>query len=146
MRHTRAAEQKEYRVMRHVSLRKTFVAGLGLLLASATAPVALADPPGYYFQDLPPSSAIASGSPASTDAQIAAANRKADQALSTAQQALREAQQALSSRQLAAGVSAQAREHPRPIVDGHRVQPRREGNANDVDRDLLQEILGNAAR
>lgn len=84
MRHTRAVEHKEYRVMRHVSLRKIFAAGLGLLLASTAAPIAVADPPGYDFKDLPPSSAIASGSAASTDAQIAAANRKADQALTTA--------------------------------------------------------------
>lgn len=146
--------------MRYVSLRKTFAARLALVLASAAAPIALADPPGYYFQDLPLSSAIASGSAASTDAQIAAANRKADQALTTAKQALREVQQALSSGESAAAVSAQAREHPHLIVDGHRVQPRRddmcgllhrssdcrEGSADGVDSDLLQEVLRNAGR
>ena len=88
-----------YHVMNHALLRKTFAAGLGLLLASAAAPIALADVPGYEFQDIDQhSSANASGSAASTstatDAQIEAANRKADQALATAQQALREAQQA----------------------------------------------------
>lgn len=139
-----------------------FTAGLGLLLASAAAPIALADPPGYYFQDLPPSSANASSNASSiaTDAQIAAANRKADQALMTAQEALCEAQQALSSRESALALSAQTREHPRPIVDGHHVQPRRDdvcallhrspdcrkASANGVDNDLLQEILRNAAR
>jgi hypothetical protein len=84
--------------MYHASLRKTFAAGLGLLLASAAAPIALADVPGYEFQDFDQPSANASGSAASTstatDAQIEAANRRADQALATAQQALREAQQA----------------------------------------------------
>jgi hypothetical protein len=110
--------------MRHDLARKPFAAGLGLLLALAAAAMALADPPGYYFQDLPPSSANASGSAAqtATDAQIAAANRKADRALTTATQALREVQQALSSRESALAVSGQTREHPRPIVDGHRVQ------------------------
>lgn len=32
-------------------LTKTFAAGLGLLVLSAAAPVALADAPGYLFQD-----------------------------------------------------------------------------------------------
>ena len=146
--------------MRHVCLRKTCAAGLGLFLSSVAAPVALADPPGYYFKDLPSSSAIASGSATTADARIAAASRKADQALATAKEALQEVQQALSSSEAAAAVSAQAREHPRPIVDGHRVQPRRddmcgllhrssdcrEGSADGVDNDLLQEILRNAAR
>ncbi|HEX9490733.1 MAG TPA: hypothetical protein VF930_10635 [Stellaceae bacterium] len=91
--------------MYHAFLRKTFAAGLGLLLASAAAPIALADVPGYEFQDFDQqSSAIHSGITAraatdapndasvpQSDAQIAAANRKADQALATAQQALREA-------------------------------------------------------
>jgi len=67
-----------------------------------------ADVPGYLFQDFGQhSSANASGITAraatdapndasvpQSDAQIAAANRKADQALATARQALREAQQA----------------------------------------------------
>ena len=97
--------------MRHASLRNTFAAGLGLLLASAAAPIALADPPGYNFPDWQQSSANASGSAArtsagsvATGAQIAAASRKADQALTTAQQALRVAQQASTSRQSAPGM------------------------------------------
>ena len=77
--------------------RLTATAGLGLLLAFVAPPMALADVPGYEFQDFEQhSSANASGSAASTitetDAQIAAANRKADQALATAQEAIRDAQ------------------------------------------------------
>ena len=135
--------------MRHAFLRNTFAAGLGLLLASAAVPIALADPPGYYFQDWQHPSANASGSAASTatEAQIAAANRKADQALATAQQALREAQQASTSRESAPTVGTSTREHSRPIVDGHHVQPRRdESGANGVDNGLFQEIIRNAAR
>jgi hypothetical protein len=155
--------------MYHASLRKTFAAGLGLLLASAAAPIALADVPGYLFQDFDQhSSANASGGTANTssgsaastttDAPIAAANRKADQALATAQQALREAQ-ATTSRESVAAVSTPTRDHSRPIVDGHHVQPRRDnmcslsqhssdcrgGTANGVNNDLLQEILRRAA-
>ena len=95
--------------MHHASLRNTFAAGLGLLLASAAAPIALADP-GYKSPDWQQSSATASGNAArtagsvATDAQIAAASRKADQALTTAQQALRLAQQASTSRQSAPGM------------------------------------------
>jgi hypothetical protein len=77
--------------------RLTTAAGLGLLLASVAAPIALADVAGYEFLDLDErSSANDSGraSHAATDTQIAAANRKADQALATAQEAIREAQQA----------------------------------------------------
>jgi len=77
--------------------RLTTAAGLGLLLASVAAPIALADVPGYLFRDIDQnSSANDSGSAAraATDAQIGAANRKAGQALATARQALRDAQQA----------------------------------------------------
>jgi hypothetical protein len=85
--------------MSHAIRRNTLVAGLGLLLASAAMPIALADPPGYYFKDDPLPSAAASVSATGTaiEAQIAAVNRKADQALATAEQALREAHQASSS-------------------------------------------------
>jgi hypothetical protein len=77
------------------NFRLTAAAGLGLLLASVAAPIALADVPGYYFQNLnQPSSAtdsrIAAG--AATAAQIGVANRKADQALAIALQAIREAE------------------------------------------------------
>jgi hypothetical protein len=73
------------------NLRLMAATGLGLVLASAAAPIALADPPGYYFQDSGRQSwANNSGS----TAQIEAANRKADQALATALQAIREAQEA----------------------------------------------------
>lgn len=127
--------------MRHAFPRKTFAAALGLLLASAAAPIALADPPGYAFT-YPYSSANVPVTPSAEDLQIAAANRKADQALATAQQALREAQAASASRQSAAAATT-----PRAIVDGHHVQPRRdEGGADGVDNDLLREILGNTAR
>ncbi len=89
--------------MSHAFLRNTFAAGLGLLLASAAAPIALADTPGYLFRDFDQhSSANASGSAASTatEAQVVAANRKADQALATARQAIREAQQAMQQQPL----------------------------------------------
>ncbi len=89
--------------MSHAFLRNTFAAGLGLLLASAAAPIALADTSGYLFRDFDQhSSANASGSAASTatEAQVVAANRKADQALATARQAIREAQQAMQQQPL----------------------------------------------
>jgi hypothetical protein len=69
--------------------------GLSAALLLVAAPVALADAPGYYFQDLnQPSPANVSNSPrTATSAQIAAVNRKADQALETARRASRAAQQ-----------------------------------------------------
>jgi hypothetical protein len=79
------------------NFRLTTAAGLGLVVASLAAPIALADAPGYEFQDFDQqSSASGSGSPAptATDARIAAAYWKADQALATAREALRDAQQA----------------------------------------------------
>jgi hypothetical protein len=72
--------------------RAAFSAAL-LLLA---APAALADPPGYIlqgFDDPAPANISDSTARSATDAQIAAVNRKADQALETARLALREAQQ-----------------------------------------------------
>ena len=78
------------------NFRLTAAAGLGLLLASAAAPIALADVPGYEFHDFDQhlsANAFDSAARAATEAQIAAANRKADQALATARQALRDAQQ-----------------------------------------------------
>ena len=131
--------------MRHAFPRKTFAAGLGLLFAAAAAPIALADAPGSYFV-YPNSSANAPVTPSATDVQIAAANRKADQALATAQQALREAQAASASRQ-SAMAGTPPRERSRPIVDGHHVQPRRdESGADGLDNGLFQEIIRNAAR
>ena len=87
--------------MNHTSLKKSFAAGLGLLVVSAAAPIALADTPGYLFQDFdqhssPNASSIAAQT--ATDAQIEAANQKADQALAAAQQALMQAQQATQKR------------------------------------------------
>jgi hypothetical protein len=140
---------------RLMSLAST--AGFGLLLASAAAPIALADPPGYYFKDFPSPAAIASGraAGAATDAQIAAINRKADQALETARLALREAQ-AAATRQPAPNSGTSARERLRPIVDGRHVQPRRDDvcglshrsldchAANAADDHLFREILRRA--
>ena len=86
--------------MNQVLLEKAFAAGLGFLVVSAAAPIALADVPGYLFQNVDQrSSANASDSTArtATDAQIEAANRKADQALATAQRALWEAQQTIQN-------------------------------------------------
>ena len=78
------------------NFRLTTAAGLGLLLASVAAPIALADVPGYVFRDFDqnPSVSDAGGvARAGTDGVIAAVNRKADQALATAQEAIREVQQ-----------------------------------------------------
>jgi hypothetical protein len=72
--------------------RATFSAAL-LLLA---APAALADPPGFDFLSFngPSPASISDGTArTASDAQIAAVDRKADQALKTAQLALRQAQQ-----------------------------------------------------
>jgi hypothetical protein len=69
--------------------RLTATAGLGLLLASVAAPIALADVPGYEFQDFDRQSSAYDSASA---AQIVAAHRKADEALATAQEAIREAQ------------------------------------------------------
>jgi hypothetical protein len=76
------------------NFRLTTAAGLGLLLASLAAPIALADTPGYLFRDFAQQSSATDSGSATSDAQIAAANRKADQALATAQEAILEAQQA----------------------------------------------------
>jgi hypothetical protein len=97
-------------------------------------------------------------SAASNDAQIAASNRKAIQALAMAERALRGAQRVPTARESAPASSASSRERLRPIVDGHHVQPRhddvcdplpasdcRRGNADGVDSDLLREILRRAA-
>jgi hypothetical protein len=75
------------------ALRRAVLSAALLLVA---APVALADPPGYYFQDFnQPSPPAVSNRTAqtATNAQIAAVSRKADQALATARLALQEAQQ-----------------------------------------------------
>jgi hypothetical protein len=67
---------------------------------------------------------------------------------------------ASASREPAPAASAPTRMPLRPIVDGHRVQPRRDdicnllhrlsdcrdGNANGVDDDLLQEVLRHSAQ
>ena len=87
--------------MSHAFVNKAFAAGAGLLAVIAAAPIALADPPGYYFQDWdqrPPVNASDRIARAAPEPQIEAANRKADQALTIAQQALREAQQSTQKR------------------------------------------------
>ena len=86
--------------MIRVFINKGFAAGLGLVALCAAAPIALADPPGYYFQDWqrPTASASVSIDRTQSDAQIDAVNRKAEQALATAQQALREAEQTVGKR------------------------------------------------
>jgi hypothetical protein len=121
--------------------------------------VAFADPLQY-----PRSPANASRG--ANDAQFAAANRKAEEALATAQRALVEAQEALRETQRAStppesapATGTSTRERSRPIVDGHHVQPRRDdlcgllpasldcrgGDADAVDSDLFREILRRAA-
>jgi hypothetical protein len=72
-------------------LRRVVLSAALLLVA---APVALADPPGYCFQDFnQPFPATASNSTARTATNAQIVDRKADQALRTARLALREAQQ-----------------------------------------------------
>ena len=140
-----------------------FAQGLAPLGASAAAPLAFADALEY---PRPPDSASRGARSTANDAQIAAANRKADQALATAERALREAHEALQEaeqtptfRESAPVSSTSTRERLRPIVDGHHVQPRRDdvcdllptasdcrgGNADGVDSDLFREILRRAA-
>ena len=83
------------------NFRPTVAAAIGVFLASIAAPMALADVPGYdplanvpeYAQHAPVTG-TGSATAASADAQIAAANRTADQALATAEAALRAAQRA----------------------------------------------------
>ena len=125
--------------------------------------VAFADPVEHART---PATASRGASSTANEAQIAAANRKADEALATAQQALVEAQQALREAQRASTSSESApaagtspRERSRPIVDGHHVQPRRDdvcgllpassncrgGDEDAVDSDLFREILRRAA-
>ena len=73
--------------MGHAYLKKTFAAGLGLFIVSAAAPIALADVPGYLFEDpgqRSPANASHSAAGIVSDGQIAAANQKPDQALATA--------------------------------------------------------------
>lgn len=86
--------------MNRAFVRTGFAAGLGLLAVSAAAPIALADPPGYYFRDWQrPSANLSAGiARPAPDAEIEALNRKADQALATAQQALMAAQQSSQTR------------------------------------------------
>lgn len=81
-------------------INKGFAAGLGLVALCAAAPIALADPPGYYFQDWqrPAASASVSIDRIHSDLQIDAVNCKADQALATAQQALRESERTAGKR------------------------------------------------
>ena len=140
-----------------------FAQGLAPLGASAAAPRAFAAPLEY---PRPPASASRGAHSTANDAQIAAANRKADQALATAERALREphearweTRQAPTSRESAPASGTSTRGRLRPIVDGHHVQPRRDdvcdllptssdcggGNADRVESDLLREILRRAA-
>ena len=140
-----------------------FAQGLAFLVASGAAPLAFAN---ASEDPRPPANASRGARSTANDAQIAAASRKADQALATAEralreahEALREAQQAPTSRESALAAGTSTREHLRPIVDGHHVQPRRDdvcdllptssdcrgGNADGVDSDLFREILRRAA-
>ena len=98
--------------MRHDFITTGFAAGLGLFALCAAAPIALADPPGYYFQDWnqrPTAMPSVGIDRAQSDAQIEAVNRKAEQALATAQQALRKAEQTAGKRgEMAASLPANA--------------------------------------
>jgi hypothetical protein len=76
------------------NFRLTTAAALGLVFASVAAPLAFADVPGYELQDLDQQSTVTNScltARAAIDAQIAAANRKADEALTTAQKAMQHA-------------------------------------------------------
>jgi hypothetical protein len=77
---------------RQVARRTAAAAALLLMGASA----ALADPPGYLFQDFdqPSRAEVAeSAAQSASDPQIAAVNQKAEHALAAAREALREIQQ-----------------------------------------------------
>ena len=78
-----------YTYLRPLTRRLALSAAV-LLIAG---PAALADPPGYYFQDMDQPAPATASSPIATDVQIAEVKQKADQALATAQQALRETRQ-----------------------------------------------------
>ena len=133
-----------------------FAEGLALLVASAAAPLAFAD--ALEYPRLPANASRGARSTAN-DAQIAAANRRADHAPAMTERALQEAQQAPTARESAPASGTSTRERLRPIVDGHHVQPRRDdvcdllptssdcrgGNVGGVDSDLFREILRRAA-
>jgi hypothetical protein len=82
-------------------------------------------------------------SAASNDAQIAASNRKAIQALAMAERALRGAQRVPTARESAPASSASSRHDD--VCDPLPASDCRRGNADGVDSDLLREILRRAA-
>jgi type IV secretory pathway VirB6-like protein len=81
--------------MKHVAFQAPLAAALGLFLMTAAALIALADPPGYYFQDPDMQPSLnAAGAPARVAADPSAAAVDQQNALATAQQAEQLARQA----------------------------------------------------
>jgi hypothetical protein len=80
--------------------RNFVAAALVMAIVTAAAPMAVADPPGYLFQDFDRKPPANSAGPA-VRAAPNAANQNADNALAIARQALQEAQQALQQAQRA---------------------------------------------
>ena len=93
--------------MKHVAFKAPLAAALGLFLTPAAAPIGLADPPGYDFQDPAMQPSLnAAGAPARVAADPPAAASDQQNALATAQQAeqlalraLHQAQQAVQEAQ-----------------------------------------------
>lgn len=85
--------------MKHVSLKAPLAAALGLFVMTAAAPIALADPPGYYFQDSDMQSSLTTVDPSAVAGNPHDALATAQQAEQLAQHALRQAQQAVQEAQ-----------------------------------------------
>jgi hypothetical protein len=88
--------------MKHLAVEAPLAAALGLFLMAAAAPSALADPPGYYFQDSDMQPSLNAGrAPARVAADPPAATGDQQDALATARQAEQLAQRALHQAQQA---------------------------------------------
>ena len=95
--------------MKHPALKAPLAAAVGLFLMAAAAPIALADPPGYYFQDSDMQPSLNAGrAPARVAADPPAAAGDQQDALATARQAAQLAQRALHQAQQAVQEAQQA--------------------------------------
>jgi hypothetical protein len=88
--------------MKRLTLKAPLAAALGLLVMTAAAPIALADPPAYYFQDSDVQPSLNAGrAPAHVVADSPAATGNQQDALAIARQAEQLAQRALHQAQQA---------------------------------------------